>query len=98
MEALESHRVEPPPPLAGALLFFLPHPLPQLLADVGQRVHFGREGLYRVAKPAVLGFPAAEANKGESDFTAQRDGTAKQRREYEKRLTGVCVSGTVSSD
>lgn len=60
VEALQSHRSEPSRPLATALLFFLPHPLPQLLADVSQGVHFGRKGLHRLAEPDALCFSAVK--------------------------------------
>lgn len=60
VEALQSRRSEPPRPLATALLFFLPHPLPQLLADVSQGVHFGRKGLHRLAEPDALCFSAVK--------------------------------------
>lgn len=89
MEALHSHRVKLPlPPLARTLLFFLPHPLPQLLADVSQRVHFGREGLHRVAEAARLRFPAAKKQnkkknklfKKERVFTSERAGEEGKRR------------------
>lgn len=59
VEALQCHRVDLLLLLlllAGTLLFFLPHPLPQLLTNISQRVHFGREGLYCIAKPAGLWF------------------------------------------
>lgn len=41
-------------PLTGALLFLLPHPLPQLLPDVQQRVLPGGQHLDGVAKPTAL--------------------------------------------
>lgn len=47
--------------LAGALLFLLPHPLPQQLADVGQGVGFGGERPDRVAEAARLRLPETEA-------------------------------------
>lgn len=78
VEALQSHSIERLLLLAGTLFFFLPHPLPQLLTDISQRVHFGREGLYCVAKPAGLCFPTIKAKhtnvhifKGKCNFTAK---------------------------
>lgn len=49
------------PLLARTLLFFLPHLLPQLLTDISQRVHFGREGLYCLAEPDGLRFTTMTA-------------------------------------
>ena len=46
--------------LAGVLLFLLPHPLPQLLADIRKRVHLGGEGLYSAAEPAALCLPTIQ--------------------------------------
>lgn len=54
--------------LAGSLLFFLPHPLLQLLANISQRVHFGRKGLHCVAKPAGLCLPATKAKHTNQPF------------------------------
>lgn len=63
VEALESHRNKRPQLLARTLLFFLPHPLPQLLTDISQGVLRGGERLYCVAKPVGLRFPAMEAKQ-----------------------------------
>lgn len=86
--------------LAGALLFFLPHPLPQLLADVGQGVHLGREGLCCLAEADGLRFPAGRGkNTGDGTVSATgclRDRTAEEE-EQERLLTGICVCATVSS-
>lgn len=61
VEALRSDRDELLPLLARTLLFFLPHPLHQLLTDISQRVHFGREGLYCLAEPDGLRFTTMKA-------------------------------------
>lgn len=72
VEALQSRRSEPSRLLATALLFFLPHPLPQLLADVSQGVHFGRKGLHRLAEPDALRFPAVKVKKKNNKKNGKR--------------------------
>lgn len=89
--------------LARNLLFFMPHPLPQLLTDISQRVCFDGEHLYCLAEPDSLHFTAIKGKTQQTSEVTAKHGAClhnqtAEKKELENLLTGVCVSVTVSSD
>lgn len=72
MKALHSQREKPLELLARTLLFFLPHPLPQLLTDISQRVWFDGQHLNCLAEPDRLHFSTIKGETEQLDKVAAK--------------------------